>query len=356
MTPSVAQGFFFSLQHFAARELIPMDVHFENSKQHVAFDYAQRLSNGINQASPMVLSALDALSGTPGASWELCPELNVSVCAASSAASSSGVALAVVAYNALATTRRGELLRIPVATPPSSATDANTGSALEFQVVESSWSPAAGALPYTVFVACPDVAPLAAATVLLHFDSSPQTQHVSPATEIKLGSGRGSSFEISSGLISLTFSNATGALMAAAYSGTGGDDPAVSISMSQSFGYYLSYDSGVENLELGDCDPDTWKGCPDLSLLPIEDTAPPTHGRSHHGDVLDKLIKLRKLSPEEKLEKGRTLVRFLKKKAAMKPSHLHQGFGRGTALAKAFREASGSEQCDAVADSVNLRA
>ena len=54
------------------------------SKQHVAFDYAQRLSEGYNQAAPEVFNVAIAKLAGLGADATLvnCPDLNVSICAA----------------------------------------------------------------------------------------------------------------------------------------------------------------------------------------------------------------------------------------------------------------------------------
>ncbi|KAG9445828.1 hypothetical protein H6P81_011956 [Aristolochia fimbriata] len=90
-------------------------------KQHVANDYAKRLSIGYSKAAAVVESSLACLtelnmsSGCrkPSTKFEQCPLLNVSYCPASEAKLENGKDLVVVVYNSLGW-KREDIVRIPV--------------------------------------------------------------------------------------------------------------------------------------------------------------------------------------------------------------------------------------------------
>lgn len=92
-------------------------------RQHVAADYALRLSMGYLEAEKVVASSLATLTGPRlGTSLEdsttkfqQCPLLNISYCPPSEAALSNGKSLVVVVYNPLGWNRQ-EVIRIPVST------------------------------------------------------------------------------------------------------------------------------------------------------------------------------------------------------------------------------------------------
>ncbi|KAG5394876.1 hypothetical protein IGI04_024839 [Brassica rapa subsp. trilocularis] len=90
-------------------------------RQHVAADYALRLSMGYLQAEKLVASSLSFLSASksstdeknPDTKFQQCPLLNISYCPASEARLSSGKSLVVVVYNSLGW-KREEVVRVPV--------------------------------------------------------------------------------------------------------------------------------------------------------------------------------------------------------------------------------------------------
>ncbi|XP_004306319.1 PREDICTED: alpha-mannosidase [Fragaria vesca subsp. vesca] len=90
-------------------------------RQHVAADYAMRLSIGYLEAEKVVASSLAYLSDSEPSSgqkrtatkFEQCPLLNISYCPPSEAALSDGKSLVVVIYNPLGW-KREEVIRIPV--------------------------------------------------------------------------------------------------------------------------------------------------------------------------------------------------------------------------------------------------
>lgn len=120
------------------------------SKQHTAYDYAQRLARGGAIAENLINGALGSWtvrghSDTEAPMLQQCPLANVSVCAASA----TGKAFSVIAYNPLSR-ERSEYARVPVSTATVKVTNA-TGGAVEAQVTTNGahTAGAAGAAPYT---------------------------------------------------------------------------------------------------------------------------------------------------------------------------------------------------------------
>ncbi len=270
------------------------------SKQHVAYDYAQRMAAGVDNAADMVAAALDVLTGqlnpealvssssSSSSGLAQCALLNVSVCAATQKVES-GDAVAVVAYNPLAKVR-GELLMLPVSAAPTSVVDADTGDSIAFQVMEAAWSPNANAAPFTLAFKTGDIEPLSAKQMVVFFDDDDSSSSSSSSTTAilrpepmvlvrgdgstsKSGKATTNSFEVSNGVVSLTVSNETGRLVGMSYAnpnGEDGGDDAASIDLDQFFGYYTSFAGGLEGLDLGDCDPNTWEGCPEQTTQELE--------------------------------------------------------------------------------------
>jgi hypothetical protein len=125
------------------------------AKQHVTLDYAQRMSDGVNEAwAEVVVNAFNNATSTSTSAqldWQYCPLLNESACgpaalassssssssstsSSASASSSSSSVLAVSAYNPLVLVRSGQVLRVPTSTAPVDVTNAETGESLVFQV------------------------------------------------------------------------------------------------------------------------------------------------------------------------------------------------------------------------------
>ncbi|KAI8030741.1 Alpha-mannosidase [Camellia lanceoleosa] len=92
-------------------------------RQHVAADYAKRLSMGYAEAEKVVMSSLALLVESKLSTrhedsvtkFQQCPLLNVSYCPPSEAALSNGKSLVIVVYNPLGW-KREEAIRIPVST------------------------------------------------------------------------------------------------------------------------------------------------------------------------------------------------------------------------------------------------
>ncbi|XP_077252285.1 putative alpha-mannosidase At5g13980 isoform X2 [Tasmannia lanceolata] len=90
-------------------------------KQHVANDYAKRLSIGYKESVELVASSLACLTGSrsntgcdnPTTKFEQCPLLNISYCPSSEMDLSHGKSLVVIVYNSLGW-KREDVIRIPV--------------------------------------------------------------------------------------------------------------------------------------------------------------------------------------------------------------------------------------------------
>ncbi|KAI5651043.1 hypothetical protein M9H77_37048 [Catharanthus roseus] len=110
-------------------------------RQHVASDYAMRLSIGYTEAEKVVASSLamlaeSKLSGKPNESvtkFEQCPLLNISYCPPSEAGLSNGKSLVVVAYNPLGW-ERDDVIRIPVSSAELIVKDSD-GREIESQLI-----------------------------------------------------------------------------------------------------------------------------------------------------------------------------------------------------------------------------
>ncbi|KAM7276612.1 hypothetical protein ACFE04_018478 [Oxalis oulophora] len=90
-------------------------------KQHVAYDYAERLAIGYTEAEKVVATSLGCIAesssktgcGSQVSQFQQCPLLNISYCPASEIDLSNGKSLVVVAYNSLGW-KRNDIIRIPV--------------------------------------------------------------------------------------------------------------------------------------------------------------------------------------------------------------------------------------------------
>ncbi|KAM1014842.1 hypothetical protein ACFX14_044776 [Malus domestica] len=104
-------------------------------RQHVAADYAMRLSIGYLQAEKVVASSLAYLSKSESRSGQeqTCPLLNISYCPPSEAVLSNGKNLVVVVYNPLGW-KREEVIRIPISNEKVTVQD-SSGTEIEAQLL-----------------------------------------------------------------------------------------------------------------------------------------------------------------------------------------------------------------------------
>ncbi|GFQ01122.1 alpha-mannosidase [Phtheirospermum japonicum] len=110
-------------------------------RQHVAADYALRLSIGYNEAEKVVSSSLAMLTGStsksiytgPVPQFQQCPLLNISYCPPSEANFTGEKSLAIIAYNPLGW-KREEVIRIPVSSENLVVLD-SSGREIESQLL-----------------------------------------------------------------------------------------------------------------------------------------------------------------------------------------------------------------------------
>ncbi|GMY12972.1 alpha-mannosidase At3g26720-like [Fagus crenata] len=110
-------------------------------REHVAADYAKRLSMGYAEAEKLVSSSLGFLAdlrsstrqGNPVTNFQQCPLLNISYCPPSEAVLSDGKSLVVVVYNPLGW-KREEVIRIPVSSEKVFVQDSD-GREIESQLL-----------------------------------------------------------------------------------------------------------------------------------------------------------------------------------------------------------------------------
>lgn len=110
-------------------------------RQHVAADYALRISIGYKEAEKLVASSLASLveeissirQGNVLTSFEQCPLLNISYCPPSEAVLADGKILVVIVYNPLGW-KREEVIRIPVSSEKVVVRD-SSGKEIESQLL-----------------------------------------------------------------------------------------------------------------------------------------------------------------------------------------------------------------------------
>lgn len=110
-------------------------------RQHVAADYALRLSIGSKEAAKVVASSLAALTSTRSNStlidsvpeFQQCPLLNISYCPPSETNFTNGKSLVIIAYNPLGW-KREDIIRIPVSSENLVVRD-SSGKEIESQLL-----------------------------------------------------------------------------------------------------------------------------------------------------------------------------------------------------------------------------
>ena len=206
------------------------------SKQHVASDYAQRISHGHDLAAEAVVGpALMLLSGKHHLLHE-CLLRNVSACALTAAADDG---FDVVAFNPLAWSRSAERLAVPVGAGPWVVTDAVTGDSVDAQLLPTPPSPDADAAPFTLHVFA-DFGPMSTRTFAVRPDTTAKDVR---ATD---DDGGGDGDDDSSGLVTvngdhvtLTFDPSTARLVSMSVVDEDGDT--VQTSLDQGFYYYEAF-------------------------------------------------------------------------------------------------------------------
>ena len=191
------------------------------SKQHVAYDYAQRLAKGLNLADATVNTALAALVGGGDVAFESCPLLNVSLCATQGA-----LPRVLVLYNALLRSRT-ELVRLPVNASAGLVVLDSTNATLYSSVLPTFTTSAAvqGGAPHTLsFYAT--VPALGFSTFFLT---------AAPEQKVEEQSSTADAFTLSNDVWSIGFDSATGLITNLTDLRTNTTRP-----LHQSFYYYIA--------------------------------------------------------------------------------------------------------------------
>jgi hypothetical protein len=85
------------------------------AKQHVAFDYAQRLAKGVNDDLVATTGSLAALAGVSGSgNLSYCRLLNVTICDVTAALTNTSLPMTVVVWNGMGQVRNSETVFVPV--------------------------------------------------------------------------------------------------------------------------------------------------------------------------------------------------------------------------------------------------
>ncbi|KAG4927436.1 hypothetical protein JHK85_053922 [Glycine max] len=217
-------------------------------RQHVASDYALRLSMGYEEAERLVASALASLVNQRLSSYG-CPLLNISYCPPAEATLINGKSLVIVVYNPLAW-KREDVIRIPVSTGQVFVQDFS-GNKIESQIlplsnatltmrkhyVRAYIGKAPGGDTLKSWLAFPvSVPPLGFSTYIV--SSSKQSSHSSTISKIYISEGStNKSIEVGKGNLKLLYSENEGRLTHYVNSRT-----LVTTSVEQSYSYYSGND------------------------------------------------------------------------------------------------------------------
>jgi hypothetical protein len=202
------------------------------AKQHVAFDYAKRMWEGYTEDfTNRLAKAIGIVSGAAaGTAFLHCPKSNESICDATLALQQTGRNVTVLIYNPDAHTRTA-YVEIPI---PTSNVAAHGPSVVAFTVFDSSQSvnnygPESRGQPYTISVQVQLPATGFSPITLVSTSSSSTARHERHQLRAEkkrnrldedLGTSAGG-IVVSSSMLQLTFSGATGMLSSISYLQTG---------------------------------------------------------------------------------------------------------------------------------------
>ncbi|KAI3727103.1 hypothetical protein L1987_66912 [Smallanthus sonchifolius] len=224
------------------------------SQQHVANDYAKRLSIGHKEAEVVVAESIACMvSPKPGCSssaakFHECPLLNISYCPSTEADLSSGKKLVVAIYNSLGW-KRSDVIRLPVVSENTVVYDSN-GKQVESQllpVVQESISlrnyyttaytgksPSSTPKYWLAFTA--SVPPLGFSTYAISSTEKSASNFVKEAFYKHTGTGK-DDIEIGTGNLKLVYSGSEGKLSQYVNS-----QSSIEASMKQSYSFYAGFD------------------------------------------------------------------------------------------------------------------
>ncbi|KAI3671466.1 hypothetical protein L1987_87204 [Smallanthus sonchifolius] len=229
------------------------------SQQHVADDYAKRLSIGHKEAEKVVAESIACIiSPKPGCAssatnFQQCPLLNISNCPPTEADLSSGKKLAVVVYNPLGW-KRSDVIRLPVVSKNIAVYDSSEKE-VESQILPvinesisirnyyttayTGKSPSSTPKYWLAFTA--SVPPLGFSTYTISSTKKPASASVKE--EFYKHTGTGNDIEIGTGKLKLIYSGSEGQL-----SHYVNRRSSIEASLKQSYSFYAGYDgtTGVQ--------------------------------------------------------------------------------------------------------------
>jgi hypothetical protein len=229
------------------------------AKQHVADDYAKRLSSGMHRAIAHVshlLSKKFYAENSTAVQLQYCPLLNETICSiAEEATKSNGTSLHVVVYNPLGQ-NRSTVLRIPVASLACyEITDLSNNISICDHSIRAAMQPA-DISRYVVYYDTRSVPPLGYKTfqIIKQCDcTSPDIFRSSSLAIIqqerrRLRKASSTTIAITNDFMTVEFDSITGQMKRAVSDGT-------EIDLVQEWGYYTSFDSRWDNSEVPAIDP-----------------------------------------------------------------------------------------------------
>ncbi|XP_059643821.1 probable alpha-mannosidase At5g13980 [Cornus florida] len=229
-------------------------------KQHVADDYAKRLSIGYKEAEELVATSLACMvesapksgCGNPITKFQQCPLLNISYCPPTEADLSLGKKLVVVVYNSLGW-KREDVIRIPVINENITVHDSN-GKEIESQLlllVNASLSlrnqyttayvgesPSVTPKYWLAFTA--SVPPLGFSTYIISSAKQAAATLVRETVYTSTGS-QNDTIEVGPGNLKLIYSGNEGKLIRYVNSRS-----SVEATLEESYGYYAAYDGSQD--------------------------------------------------------------------------------------------------------------
>ncbi|XP_050150893.1 probable alpha-mannosidase At5g13980 isoform X5 [Malus sylvestris] len=228
-------------------------------RQHVADDYAKRLSIGYNEAEKVIAESLSCMTEPKSRAgcenlltkFQQCPLLNISYCPPSEADLSTGKSLVIVVYNSLGWKRK-DVIKIPVINANVAVRD-STGKEIESQLipllnasatirnyhVKAYLGKSLGETPYYWLAFSATVPPLGFSTYFI----SSATRKATTSEVYRSEAGRNDTIEVGRGNLRLIYSGNEGQLTKYMNSRS-----LVKKRIKQSFSYYTG-DNGYVDLQ-----------------------------------------------------------------------------------------------------------
>jgi len=217
------------------------------SKQHVAYDYAKLLSEGLHDAKDYVGDVLAEVLGGGGDKLEYCLNKNETLCDITQTATATNKTLYVVVYNALGQGRH-DVLSMPVSADATyQITNLHTKTAMKSELFPNkNPSKIKGAAPFVLYFDSGEVPALGAVVYSIERDNT-KSAVVEPVSFDKYARdnlrGTGNDIILHNGVMKIHLDRNTGLMSAIS-------DKDNAISLKQKWGYYTSFDASVHGAGL----------------------------------------------------------------------------------------------------------